>query len=436
MRIKRPWRTVMATSNDAELQGRVLVLAPTARDADVTQSFLLKAGLACVVVPDLRTLGEELDKGAGATLLTDDVATAEATAEMLAVLRRQPTWSQPPFVVLMRGGAQSAVADALLRALGNVTVLDRPASMRTLASAVQSAVRGRLRQYQIRDQIEEIRRGEEAVRQSEARFRQLADSIPQLAWMAHPDGFIYWYNRRWYEYTGTTPGQMEGWGWQSVHHPTHLPRVMDQWKRAIATGTLFEMEFPLRAADGTFGWFLTRVVPLHDDAGRTVMWFGTNTDVTGQRRTADALRESEQRLRLAVHTARLRPVGPGPAHRHPDLLRRVQGRFRPRPRRPVHLRRLLAGGPPRGRPPRPRRDSTSHRKPRRIRDRMPQRLARRVDPLADRPRATPSTPPAGRRWPSAASRSTSPTASGSSGSGRRCSRASAPPAPRPSAPAG
>jgi PAS domain S-box-containing protein len=104
--------------------------------------------------------------------------------------------------------------------------------------------------------------------------------MSQLAWIARADGFIFWYNRRWYEYTGTTPEQMEGWGWQSVHDPAVLPRVMEQWQQAINTGKSFGMEFPLRRADGEFGLFLTRGEPLRNAAGQVVQWFGTNTDVT------------------------------------------------------------------------------------------------------------------------------------------------------------
>jgi len=131
----------------------------------------------------------------------------------------------------------------------------------------------------IRD-ITERRRAEEKLRQSEEQLRALADSIPQLTWMAEPDGFIFWYNRRWYEYTGTTPEEMTGWGWQSVHDAEMLPNVIERWQTSIRTGEPFEMEFPLRSGtDGAFRWFLTRVVPIHDTNGRIVRWFGTNTDV-------------------------------------------------------------------------------------------------------------------------------------------------------------
>jgi PAS domain S-box-containing protein len=96
----------------------------------------------------------------------------------------------------------------------------------------------------------EARASLEALRQSEEHFRTLADAITTLAWWANADGYLTWYNRRWYEYTGTTPQQMEGWGWQSVHDPQVLPEVMARWQASIATGEPFDMTFPLRGADG------------------------------------------------------------------------------------------------------------------------------------------------------------------------------------------
>jgi PAS domain S-box-containing protein len=102
--------------------------------------------------------------------------------------------------------------------------------------------------------------------------------------MAEADGHIFWYNRNWYAYTGKTPQEMEGWGWQSLHDPEMLPSVIERWKTSIETGEPFEMEFPLRGGDGKFRWFLTRVNPLRDSDGRVIRWFGTNTDVDEQRR--------------------------------------------------------------------------------------------------------------------------------------------------------
>jgi PAS domain S-box-containing protein len=153
--------------------------------------------------------------------------------------------------------------------------------------------------------ITALRQAEKAVGESEAQFRVLANAIPQLCWMANADGWIFWYNQRWYEYTGTTPEQMEGWGWQSVHDPEVLPKVLERWKASIATGEPFDMAFPLRGADGVFRPFLTRVMPVRDSGGKVVRWFGTNTDISDLRRTEEALRESEERLRLAQQVARI-----------------------------------------------------------------------------------------------------------------------------------
>jgi hypothetical protein len=136
--------------------------------------------------------------------------------------------------------------------------------------------------------ITEAKEHEAALSESEARFRQLADSIPQLAWMAKPDGWIFWYNRRWHEFTGTTAEEMEGWGWQSVHDPELLPRIVESWKAALAEGRPWEDTFPLRRHDGEFRVHLSRARPFRDSSGRIVLWFGTNTDITELARAEEA----------------------------------------------------------------------------------------------------------------------------------------------------
>lgn len=142
--------------------------------------------------------------------------------------------------------------------------------------------------------ITDRKRAEEAVRENERQLRTMADAMPQLVWMAEPDGHIFWYNQRWYDYAGTTPEQMEGWGWQSVHDPEMLPHVVERWRASLENGEPFEMEFPLKGADGVFRWFLTRVSPLRDSQGQIVRWFGTNTDIDEQRRNAEELREANR----------------------------------------------------------------------------------------------------------------------------------------------
>jgi PAS domain S-box-containing protein len=157
--------------------------------------------------------------------------------------------------------------------------------------------------FGITQDITERKRAEEELLETEERFRTMANAIPQLAWMANADGYIYWYNQRWYEYTGTSLAEMEGWGWQSVHDPDVLPAVLARWKESIASGQPFDMEFPLRGADGEFRPFLTRVMPLRDAAGRVTQWFGTNTDMTERNRAEEARRKNEESLTNALSFA-------------------------------------------------------------------------------------------------------------------------------------
>ena len=147
---------------------------------------------------------------------------------------------------------------------------------------------------------------EDALKLSEERFRTMADNIPNLAWMANADGWIYWYNQKWHEYTGTTPKQMEGWGWQSVHDPKELPSVLIKWNESILTGHPFEMIFPLKSANGEFRQFLTRVLPVKNNENEIIHWFGTNTDITAQKEIEEELKLSEGRFRIMVEQA---PVG-------------------------------------------------------------------------------------------------------------------------------
>ncbi|MEG4456949.1 PAS domain-containing protein [Microcoleus sp. N9_A1] len=126
--------------------------------------------------------------------------------------------------------------------------------------------------------------------ESEDRFRALADNIAQLTWMTDDTGWIFWYNQRWFDYTGTTLEEMQGWGWQQVHHPEHVDRVVAKFRRCIETGEPWEDTFPLRGKDGSYCWFLSRAVPVRDEKGNLLRWFGTNTDIT-DRLNAEAERE-------------------------------------------------------------------------------------------------------------------------------------------------
>lgn len=123
----------------------------------------------------------------------------------------------------------------------------------------------------------------EALRESESRLQLFLRTIPQMVWTANAAGDVDWYNERWFEFTGQSRAEAHGWGWQHVHHPEDLPLVMKRWRKSIETGEPFEMEFRLLSKDGTFRWFLTRVLPEICD-GVIIRWYGSNTDVDARKR--------------------------------------------------------------------------------------------------------------------------------------------------------
>jgi PAS domain S-box-containing protein len=407
-------------------EGRVLVLAPTGKDAAMTVSVLAHAGIeasACAGV-------DELLAGIGpdaASVLVAEEALAEGGLDRLAArLAGQPPWSDLPVILLSGPGAHSEAIRFAMEKLGNVTVLERPMRVAAAVSTVRTALRARSRQYQVRAALEEreraavthgllaaivassddaivsktldgtiltwnagaervfgytaeeaigqpitmlipperqaeepgvlerMRRGERIdhfetvrstkdgrridisltispifdasgkvigaskvarditarkraereLRRSEEELRTLADSIPQLAWIASGDGYTTWYNRGWYEYTGSSFEEMAGEGWRAAHDPAVLPQVVERWKACLRTGDQFEMEYPLRGADGTFRWFLARARPVRDEDGRIIRWFGTCTDLHEAKRTSEALAEESRLLNLLNETAR------------------------------------------------------------------------------------------------------------------------------------
>ncbi len=135
-------------------------------------------------------------------------------------------------------------------------------------------------------------RTEQALQQRVDEFTLLANSLPQLAWMAEPDGYIFWFNKRWYEYTGTGEADMQGWGWRKAHHPDWMEEVVAQWSSCVRSGLPFRKEFPIRGASGRYRMFLTQVEPIKDSDGQVTRWFGTHTDVEELR----AYREERERL--------------------------------------------------------------------------------------------------------------------------------------------
>ncbi|TYZ11867.1 PAS domain-containing protein [Hymenobacter lutimineralis] len=148
--------------------------------------------------------------------------------------------------------------------------------------------------------VTEQRQIQRALRERDEEFASLADNMAQLAWMAKPDGYIYWYNQQWYDYTGTTLAEMQGQGWKKVHHPDHLARVAATVDAAWDLGKAWELTFPLRGRNGAYRWFLTRAVPVHNEQGKLVRWLGTNTDVTEQKQLQEQLERAYSDLEAKI----------------------------------------------------------------------------------------------------------------------------------------
>lgn len=141
---------------------------------------------------------------------------------------------------------------------------------------------------------------EAALRESEGRFHELADNISQLVWTADQTGSVYWYNKRWYDFTGTTFDAVQGWGWRKVHHPHHVDRVVRRIRQCFDNGVPWEDTFPLQGRDGAYRWFLSRALPIRNRAGAVIRWFGTHTDVTDEIQAERALRDLNETLEHRV----------------------------------------------------------------------------------------------------------------------------------------
>ncbi|MEO7558330.1 MAG: EAL domain-containing protein [Gammaproteobacteria bacterium] len=148
------------------------------------------------------------------------------------------------------------------------------------------------------------KQAEEALLESRKRFQQLADAMPQIVWTARPDGYVDYYNKRWYEYTGLLPGEGGDQSWKPILHPDDLQPCLDTWYRAVESGEPYQIEYRFKEhATGDYRWHLGHALPIKDNAGNIVQWLGTSTDIDKLKRGEEALRISEERYALAAQGA-------------------------------------------------------------------------------------------------------------------------------------
>ena len=153
-----------------------------------------------------------------------------------------------------------------------------------------------LKWYGTNTDVHQLRLLQEQVLASQARFKQLLETLPQMAWTSRPDGSVNYYNQRWYDFTGGTFEQMQNWGWEHFIHPDDLATTMRRWKHSLTTGEPFECEHRWRDGHGQYRWFLARGEALRDSAGAITLWVGANTDVHDFKQAQQQLEEKNARL--------------------------------------------------------------------------------------------------------------------------------------------
>ncbi len=154
-----------------------------------------------------------------------------------------------------------------------------------------------------REQSQEaLRDALDQIQKSESKLRQVIDTIPALAWCNLPDGPNEFLSKPWHEYTGLSPEESQGWGWQAAFHPEDLPPLMERWVKMLASGEPDEIEARLRRHDGAYRWFLIRAEPFRDESGKIVRWYGTSTDIDDRKRAEEALQSNERNLTLIINT--------------------------------------------------------------------------------------------------------------------------------------
>jgi len=152
--------------------------------------------------------------------------------------------------------------------------------------------------------ITERKRAELALLVSESRFRQLADSMPQMVWTARQDGLLDYYNEQWYKFTGFDRHKSGELSWESILHPEDVKQCRENWHRAVTTGEPYQMEHRFRDRnENRWRWFMARALPVRDANGNIIKWFGTCTDIDEQKRVQEELRHANQDLEQFAYSA-------------------------------------------------------------------------------------------------------------------------------------
>ncbi len=289
---------------------QVLVLAPAGRDAVTAVELLRRAQIDARAVGSLVELAAAVDAAPGALLLASEALQSVEPAPLREALERQPPWSDLPIIWLEPARTSKRLlrtSTATVLPFANAIRLERPLSSNSLTSAVVSALRARVRQFQLRDRFEQLEQQAEvlqasrqALQDSEARFRSITDSVDTMLWTSRPDGHTDFFNARWYEFSGMARGSAEGQAWSVLLHPDDEARTWEVWRHSLATGDDYCIEYRLRHRSGQYRWVLGRAQPQRDDRGRIVRWFGSCTDIHDLVEARELLARSREQLEQDV----------------------------------------------------------------------------------------------------------------------------------------
>ena len=216
---------------------------------------------------------------------------------------REPIFAEEYRDVALQNGIRAGWSQPILtkdnQVLGTFAIYSAESRVPTAEDLALIEAAGRIALIAIERQRsqEALTKALDEITNSETKLRQVTDTIPTLAWCNLPDGSNEFLNKRWHDYTGLSPEESHGWGWQVAFHPEDIPPLMGKWQELLVSGEPGEIEARLRRLDGVFRWFLIRVEPLRDGAGKIVRWYGTSTDIETLKQTQEKLREDERELR-------------------------------------------------------------------------------------------------------------------------------------------
>jgi PAS domain S-box-containing protein len=297
----------MEFGTQTHLEQRVLLLAPTRRDAEITSDFLQAADLPVTACQNLAELCSQARQGCGAILVTEEVIASPGIDELIGLLDAQPAWSDLPLVMLMRGGAQSDDSSRVLRLLRNVTLLERPTTRRSVVSAVEAAVRARKRQYQAREQFEELRRAQAKHKELQQQL-EIAIEASELGTFhcEMPLGKIVWNERCKRHFWLPADAEVDFDLFYSILHPDDRDRARKAVDDCVYRGNTYDIEYRTVSPRGEIRWVRATGRTFRDPAGAPVQFDGTTQDITAQKKAAEErewLLKSEQAARAEAERA-------------------------------------------------------------------------------------------------------------------------------------